>query len=304
MKIKNFTAIVVPIAIFLTSFYIKSTQDQNFPTVTQIQAQSAVETQIPQPTPSPKPKPVNTHPIPNIQAKAFQVYDLNTDTILVEYNPQQPLPPASTTKIMTAIVALENYSLSEIITVPNIKIPGATVDLFPGEKVTVENLLYGLLLPSGNNVATILAQHFPGGEAQFVQAMNKKANQLELEETNFVNPHGLHHPLHLTSASDLTALAEYAINNPKFSQIVSSKNKTITSIDQQSSHHLKNLNQLLFTVEGVKGIKTGWTEQAGESLVTLVDQQNHPIIITILGSQDRFNHTKLLIDWVYTYTQW
>jgi D-alanyl-D-alanine carboxypeptidase (penicillin-binding protein 5/6) len=306
---KQILTLIFPLTVFLASIIVKHTDRENF-TVSAIDNKNPNQEHFASPTPAPSPiptlpeKPSNQHPLPSINAKAYQIYDLKSETILAEQNANLPFPPASTTKIMTAIISLENYALTEIITIADIDIPGAKVNLQPGEKITVENLLYGLLLQSGNNVAAALASHYPGGTSEFINAMNQKAMQLQLEKTNYTNPHGLHDPLHLSSAGDLIKLAKYAILNPKFAQIVNTKTKTITGINNQNTHQLINLNQLLDEVEGVKGIKTGWTEQAGESLVTLVDRQNHPLIITILGSQNRFEDTKLLINWAYTHTIW
>jgi len=261
-------------------------------------------TPTPTNTPTPNLTPQNKTPLPQISAKAYQIYDINSDTVLAELNAHQPLPPASTTKIMTALISLNNYALNEIVTIPPMQTIGSKINLVTGERITVENLLYGTLLQSGNDAATALALHFPGGKQAFISQMNIKATQLGLEETNFVNPHGLHDPLHLSSASDLVVLAKTALNNPTFAKIVSTKTKQISSIDGQITHSLTNLNQLLGTIKGVKGVKTGWTEQAGEALVTLIERNNHPVLIAILASQERFSDTKKLIKWTYQDTKW
>lgn len=256
------------------------------------------------PTATPAPRPSNSTSMPEISARAYVIKDLNSQVILAQKDAAHSLPPASTTKVMTALIALDNYQLNDVVTVPSIKIEGAKINLLPGEKITVEQLLHGLLIQSGNDAAMALAHHFPGEETAFVEAMNRKAAALGLSGTHFVNPTGLHHPLHLSTTADLTRLAEAALTYPKFATIVATATKDITNIDGSIVHSLINLNQLLTTVPGVKGVKTGWTEEAGEALVTLIERNQHPVLIAVLGSADRFGDTKILIDWVYAYTVW
>lgn len=270
------------------------------PTVTLTLVPSPTVT--PTPTPQPLPQVQSTAPI--VTAKSYMIQDLQTTTIIAQKDPSHVLPPASTTKIMTALVALDKYSLADIVTVPDQQINGAKVGLNPGETITVENLLYAMLMQSGNDAAWALASHYPGGAPEFINTMNQKAAQLGLEQTHFANPTGLHHPLHLSSTVDLIKLAQQALTHPVFAQIVATKTKTITDVNQQDEHRLTNLNQLLVTVPGVKGVKTGWTEQAREALVTLVEQNNHPLLIAVLASEDRFGDTRKLIEWAYQSTVW
>ncbi len=304
MSTRSFIISVIGLVLLLT-FII---QFQQPPTTANYQPATLEVTLSPTPTltltPTPLPTPQLTTTPPQISAQSYIIQDLNTDTVLAQKDSHHVLPPASTTKIMTALIALDNYQLTDVVTVPNYQVLGAKIELYPGETMTVENLLYGMLMQSGNDAAWALASHYPGGVPAFIDAMNRKAIELGLEQTHFVNPTGLHDPLHLSSTADLLKLAKVALGQPIFAQIVATKEKTITSVDQQTSHEITNLNQLLTTVPGVKGVKTGWTEQAKEALVTLIDRDGHSVLIAMLASEDRFGDTRELIDWVYRDTIW
>lgn len=212
--------------------------------------------------------------------------------------------PASTTKMMTALVAAGHYPLTELLTVSASFSDGVDIGLHPGEQVSVESLLYATLVQSANDAAEVLAASFPGGRDGFVLAMNRKAGDLNLMNTHFLNPTGLDEDGHYSSASDLTRLADHLITNPFLRRIVSTENAVITSSDLADIHPISNVNQLLGKVPGVLGIKTGFTDLAGESLVTLVNRNDHEVIITLMGSDDRFSDAVRLIDWVYTNFAW
>ena len=164
--------------------------------------------------------------------------------------------------------------------------------------MTVEQLLFALLVQSGNDAAEILAENYPGGRPTFIEAMNTKAAQLNLVHTHFANPTGIDEPGHYSSAADLARLASFALKKPEFARIVSTENTIV------SNHVLTNVNELLGKVPGVLGVKTGFTDGAGQSLVTLVDRDNHPVILVVLGSLDRFGDSEKLINWVYTNFKW
>lgn len=256
--------------------------------------------------PSPYPYPVDRHvlPPPELSAKSVVVLDADSMSSLYEKNPNERLRPASTTKIMTALTALDYYSLDQVLTVGDFRVEGSTVGLKPGEQITVKNLLYGLLVSSGNDAAEVLGQNYPGGMASFVASMNEKARKLNLTGTHFVNPTGLDEEGHYSTAKDLARLSVTALKNSLFAQIVSAPEATITDVTGKIVHQLKNTNELVGQVDGVKGIKTGWTEEAGECLVTLEERENRRIIIALLGSSDRFGETKKIIDWVFTNFTW
>jgi len=176
--------------------------------------------------------------------------------------------------------------------------------LYLGEQMTFENLLYGLLVYSANDAAETLAQNFPGGYDNFITAMNQKATDLSMTNSYFDNPVGLDTDGQHSTARDLIRASEVAMRNPEFAKVVGTKQITVTDITGKSIYSLKNINELLGVVPGVMGVKTGWTENARENLVTYMDRDGHKIMIALLGSQDRFGETKELIDWIFTNYEW
>lgn len=249
---------------------------------------------------------------PAIEAKAFIVLDRQSGVILHEENARISLLPASTVKIMTALVALDHYRLEEVLTVGNFNIQKQKMNLVAGEKITVSDLLYGLLVSSANDAAIVLAQNYPGGEAGFVKAMNIKARDWHLESTYYANPTGLDSDesgkllpaRSLTSAFDLAFLTRKALENNFFREIVKTREKTVKSVDGKIVHRLFNVNQLLGNLEGVHGVKTGWTEEAGECFVGYTERNGRGVITAVLGSRDRFGDTAKLVDWVFTSYVW
>lgn len=249
--------------------------------------------------------PVRTQqPPPDVTATAVYITDVQSMVPLWSKNPDQPLPPASTTKIMTAIVAMESLSQENIVEPKNGPAIGKTINLKVNEQFTTADMMYGLLLESGNDVALALAQNYPGGYPAMVEAMNRKSAQLGMPQTHFVNVSGIDQAGHVSTAHDLAILATEAMKSPKFREIVGTKEKEIVSIDGRGHYELHNTNQLLGTLEGVIGVKTGWTETAGESLVTYVDRNGKQIAIALLGSQDRFGETIQLVNWAYENHDW
>lgn len=240
----------------------------------------------------------NGTPAPVVTSLHYFVIDKESKSVLLQRDADTPMPPASTTKIMTALVALDHFSISQVINITREYSDGQVVGFKPGEQLTVEQLLYSLLVYSANDAAEILAENFPGGREAFVSAMNSRATDLGLYHTQFKNPSGLDEDGHYVSASDLARLADIAMGNQEFARIVGTENAVI------SNHVLTNINQLLGKVPGVLGIKTGYTDNAGQALVTFVNQQDHPIIIVVLKSTDRFNDTEKLINWVYSNFTW
>jgi len=232
------------------------------------------------------------------------VIDVDSGVILYQKFPSQRLLPASTTKIMTALVALENYQLNDVLEVGKLKVDGNLIGLKEGEQLTVENLLYGLLVGSGNDAAQVLGENFAEGTTGFVWAMNQKAAGLKLENTHFTNSIGLDEEGHYSTAIDLAKLATVALKNPVFSRIVSTPDWLITDITGTAVHKLKNTNELVGKIEGVRGIKTGWTQNAGECLVALTERNGRKIISVILGSGNRFRETETLISWTFQNFDW
>jgi len=241
---------------------------------------------------------------PIISAQAVLATDLESGISLYEKDPDAPLFPASTTKMVTALVTMDYYPKDQILRVGSIKVEGQKMGLVFEEEIRVEDLLYGLLIFSANDAAEVLAQNYSGGRATFIEAMNLKVEELGLKNTHFSNPTGLDGNGHMTSARDLVQIAEFAMKNKDFSEIVRTKEKTVKSLDGRITHRLVNINELLGTVDGVLGVKTGWTENARENLVTYLERDDKKIMVSVLGSQDRFGETKELINWIFENYDW
>ncbi len=257
------------------------------------------------PTPAPYPTNITgVYPGSEVSATGVVVLDVDSGVFLYKRNENELLSPASTTKILTALVALDSYNLDDVVTIKTVMNDGQAIGLFSGERMTVENLLYGALVYSGNDAAYALAEHYPGGVDKFVQAMNKKAKELHLEHSTFTNPVGYDDPNHKMTPMDLARLGSVALNNKEIAKIVAIPQITISDVTHTYYYPLKNVNELLGKIPGVAGIKTGWTEEAGENLITLIERNGHRVITVVLHSDDRFGDTEKLIDWVFNNYQW
>ena len=233
---------------------------------------------------------------PAITARAALVIDKDTGAILYSRNLNLRFSPASTAKIMTATIGLEHYKLGDMLEVKEKMNEGSVLGLFKGQKLTFENLLYAMMLPSANDAAFVIAQNYPGGFKKFVDKMNEKASELNLPNTHFEDPAGLIDENDYTTASELARLASYALNNKYFAKVVSTPAKLITD-NLGNSYFIFNKNKLL-GIDGVNGVKTGFTEEAGDVLVTSKETRGHTIIIVVLKSQDRFADTYELLNLV------
>ena len=230
---------------------------------------------------------------PVLSSRAAVVIDRNTGLILYGKNCKDIRKMASTTKIMTAIVVIENTSnLYETVTVSKkaAAVGGSRVGLHTGDKITVNDLLYGLMLKSGNDAAVALAETVGGSVEDFAVLMNNKANELGLENTHFVTPHGLDNEEHYTTAYELAQLANYALNNKKFREIVGTKNYTLTL--NGNSMNVSNGNELLGNFMGVYGVKTGFTNGANRCLVTACKRDNIDVISVVLGADTKNIRTR------------
>ncbi|MBI5613695.1 D-alanyl-D-alanine carboxypeptidase [Candidatus Gottesmanbacteria bacterium] len=257
------------------------------------------------PKPAPYPKNINqSYPGQEISASGIVVLDVASGVFLYKRNEEEKFAPASTTKILTALVAIDSFDPDAVLTVNTVMNNGQSMGLVKGERMTLENLLYGTLVFSGNDAAYTLAENYPGGVDAFVVAMNAKALALHLNNSHFTNSVGYDDPLHKITATDLARLASVAISNKLIAKIVAVPQITVSDVTFTYFHALKNVNQLLGKIPGVGGIKTGWTEEAGENLVTLVEREGHKEIIVTLKSKDRFEDTKNLINWIFSSYQW
>lgn len=244
--------------------------------------------------------------VPSTSARAVIVQDVGSKSLLYAKNPDTLLLPASTTKIMTALVARNTWGdLSTPLTVVNEdRAIGQTIKLVKGEQLSVESLLKGILIHSGNDAALALADNYDGGYPAFVAAMNVQAKDLHLEHTVYKNPSGIEQYGHVTTARDLATLASVAMADPVLRDIVATRYTVISDITGTIKHPLVTTNELLGEIEGLSGLKTGWTENAGECLVSYVERDGRGIIVVVLGSLDRFGDTRRLIDWVYAHHTW
>ena len=239
-----------------------------------------------------------------LNSRRYAIYDRASGTCIYGKNENKQTAMASTTKIMTAIIVLENCkNLDEVVTISAkaAGTGGSRLGLKKDDQVTVNDLLFGLLMRSGNDAAVALANYTAGSAENFANMMNKKAQELGLVNTHFVTPHGLDNPNHYTTAYELAKLADYALKNSVFSTIVKTKYVTIKINNQPKE--LKNTNELLLAdVEGVYGVKTGFTGNAGRCLVTSVKRNNMDLIIVVLGAdtrKDRAKDTLKLIDYAF-----
>lgn len=229
-----------------------------------------------------------------VSARSIAVYEKDSRAFVIEKNSTLRFSPASSAKIMTSLVALEAFGIDKILKAKNIDtVKGSTMGLFEGEEISVENLLYGLLLPSGNDAAFVIANSYPGGQSAFILRMNTKAWELKLSNTNFVDAAGFEDD-NYTTANDLARLAAAALKNSEFRKIVSTKKKIVYDTSGKIPHDLKNLNKLL-DAPGVYGVKTGFTDEAGGVLVTAIDVNKKTYIVVVLKSDDRFADTNDII---------
>ncbi len=232
-----------------------------------------------------------------LTAKGVVVMDDESKVILFAKNSQLRFSMASTTKIMTALTALDHFLLEDILTIKETFREGAIIGLTKGEQMSFKNLLYAMLIPSGNDAAVAIAQNYPGGQQAFIKKMNENATHFHLINTRFADPTGLSDEGNYTTVVDLAMLASIALKNPILTEIVGTKHAVVANASGEKSYSLNNLNKLL-GVNGVIGIKTGFTEEAGGILVTGKEEQGHRLIIVVMKSEDRFLDTSLLLSFL------
>lgn len=238
---------------------------------------------------------LETQDDPNISALAAVVLDDDSKTLLFSKNANLLFSMASTTKIMTALVAINHYKMGDVLTIHSDNIEGVKVGFKRGQKVKFEDLLYAMLLPSANDAAQAIADNYPGGETEFVTQMNRYAESLHLYNSHFADPIGLLDDRDYTTPLDLARLTSAALKNKIFSQIVATKHKVITDVDGKASFSILNLNRLL-GISGVNGVKTGYTDGAGQVLVASKEEQGRTVISVVMASSDRFLDTQKLLN--------
>ncbi len=241
-----------------------------------------------------------TSKAPEIQAKAALVYDLANNKVIFEKNARERMPMASLTKIMTAIITLEDAGMPERYTVYGEDLVGEdSMGLEPGELLTKEELLYGLMLNSGNDAAEVLAHNFIKGRYEFIAAMHNKAKVLGLQDTKFSNPSGLQGDgEQYTTAYDLLVMSKYALDNfPLFREVVSTYEYMIPGNSTHKTYELTNETNLISSYPGVKGIKTGYTPEAGMCLVTYYERDGIKLLGVLLNSPNRRTEMRELLDY-------
>lgn len=234
----------------------------------------------------------------SVSARYACVIDALTGNILYEKNAHDRHSMASTTKIMTALVALENKNLSDIVKVSSnaAGTEGSSIYLKAGEEISLEHLLYGLMLASGNDAAIAIAEHVGGSVDGFAKMMTEKAKSLGLKNTSFKNPNGLDADGHFTTAYDLAIITKAALENEKFKEIVSTKTKNISNSNESYMRSLTNHNKLLNLYNGCIGVKTGYTKKTGRCLVSAAERDDFRLIAVTLNAPDDWNDHKKMLD--------
>lgn len=247
----------------------------------------------------------NVSELPKTNSRRYIVYDRISKSMIIGKNEDVKSAMASTTKIMTTIVILEKTDLNETVTVCAKAggTGGSRLGLKRGDKASVRDLLYGLMLRSGNDAAVALAEHVGGSVKEFAELMNEKASELGLTNTHFVTPHGLDDANHYTTALELAKLTDYAMDNETFAKIVGTKSTTIYINNQP--RQINNTNELLGMLNGVVGVKTGFTNNAGRCLVTETKRNNMDIITVALGADTKKDRTKDSVNLIeYTFSKY
>ncbi len=236
---------------------------------------------------------------PSVVGQAAVLMDGSSGRVLYNKNGDHSLPMASTTKILTALVAIEQGNPTDKVIIPPEAqgVEGSSIWLSSGEVHTLEDLLYGLMLRSGNDAATAIAYHIGGSIEGFAALMNETARRIGAENSNFINPHGLSQENHFTTAKDLGLITAHALKNPLFAQIVSSKYRTIPWEGHEWDRAMKNKNKLLWQYEGANGVKTGYTKKAGRCLVASAKRDELQLVAVVLNCGPMFEESALLLDY-------
>lgn len=263
---------------------------------------SAVAATVPAPAPTvPPPRRTGSASPPEVSAEFIAVVDGASGELLYGKNPHGRVAPASVTKIVTAIVALERASLTDRVDVrvdSRTMADSTVMGLEPGENLSLTTLLYGLMLPSGNDAALAIATHVGGSVEHFVELMNEKVRALGLQDTHFTNPHGLDEPEHYSSPYDVVMLARYGMNDPNFATLAAAKEWS------GEGYTLRNLNRLLWSYPGADGVKVGYTDAAGKTIVATASRGGKRVYVALMRSTDLVYDCTLLFDWAFANFTW
>jgi len=235
----------------------------------------------------------------SLSCEAAVLLEQDTCSILYSKNAFRRMYPASITKMMTALLALERGNLEDLVTVSETAAgePGSSMGLAAGDVFTLEDLLYGLMLNSGNDAAWAMAEHIGGTPQAFFDMMNRRAREIGAINTHFTNPHGLTDPNHYTTAFDLALIARTCLRHPFFKRLVATKEKDVIDATEEVRIKLANTNRLLWSYLGADGVKTGTTESAGQCLVASATRDGMKLLAVVLNSQDRWSDAASMLDY-------
>jgi D-alanyl-D-alanine carboxypeptidase len=253
----------------------------------------------------PAPIKVGNEPAPKIGAKEYIVVDGDSGEVLLEQASHRHVAPASTTKIITALVALSKHDFPEVVNAsydPSELIDSTLMGLRVGDRITLEDLLYGLMLPSGNDAALAIATHVGGSKQRFVEMMNQKTAELGLTDSHWINPHGLDADGHYSSAYDMVQFARAGMKDPRFQALAAARLRTVHA--GARTYEVYNLNKVLAQVPGADGIKIGYTEDAGRTIVASVTRNGHRIYVGAFHSTDLVADSRPLFEWAFKNFSW
>ncbi|HPT65816.1 MAG TPA: D-alanyl-D-alanine carboxypeptidase [Candidatus Woesebacteria bacterium] len=241
---------------------------------------------------------------PQLNTQNYILIDAATNATILSSNPNAKIYPASTTKLVTALTALNIYPLDEILTINQEYSDGQVMGLKLDEKITIRSLINALLVYSANDAAFTLANHHQNGETGFIEEMNLIVQKYGLKNTHFTNFDGIHNENHYSTVYDLSQIARLAIKNSVVTEIVKQKNITVEDVNKTIKHELTSTDELLGVVPEIEGLKTGWTPEAGGSFIALININGHYLISVVAQSEDRFSDTKKIIDWAKNNIFW
>lgn len=241
---------------------------------------------------------------PQLSTQNYILLDAATNSIILSQNADAKIYPASTTKLATALTALNIYPLDEVLTINQEYTEGKVMELKLDEKITIKSLVTALLVYSANDAAFTLANHHQNGVPGFIEEMNLIAQKYGLKNTHFTNFDGIHDENHYSTAYDLSQIARLAIKNPVVTETVKQKNITVEDVDKTIQHELISTNELLGVIPEIEGLKTGWTPEASGSFIALINLNGHYLISVVAQSEDRFTDTKNIIEWAKNNVFW
>jgi len=241
---------------------------------------------------------------PQLNSQHYILLDAATNSIILSQNPDEKIYPASTTKLATALTALNIYPLDEVLTINQEYTDGQVMGLKLGEKITIRSLVNALLVYSANDAAFTLASHHQNGILGFIEEMNLIVKKYGLKNTHFTNFDGIHNENHYSTAYDLSQIARLAIKNSVVTETVKQKNIIVEDVDKTIKHELTSTDELFGVIPEIEGLKTGWTPEAGGVFIGLINLNGHYLISVVAQSEDRFADTKNIIDWAKNNVFW